>query len=133
METITWENRHPALLGRLAGAAGIAFVILALTPGSLGGPQYGTRMSTPQLLSWVTQDSAGFPVTGFITGLTASVLALFVLLLVSAARGRGLLARVAVGSGGCADGHRLGRCWHLLRAGRRHRPGPGHRRHRRAS
>jgi hypothetical protein len=98
VEAITWESQHPALIGRLAGAAGAAFVILALTPGGLGGPQYGTRMSTPQLLSWATQHSAGFPVTGFITGLTASVLALFVLLLVSAARGRGLLTWVVVSS-----------------------------------
>lgn len=98
MEASTWESRHPALLGRLGGAAGVAFVILALTPGSLDGPQYGTRMPVPQLLSWVTQHTAGFPVTGFITGLTGTVLSLFVLALVSAARGRGLLTWVAVSS-----------------------------------
>ena len=32
MEASTWESRHPALLGRLAGVAGAAFVILALAP-----------------------------------------------------------------------------------------------------
>jgi hypothetical protein len=90
-------SRHPALLGRLAGAAGAAWVVLALVPGSLGGPQYGTSMSTPQILAWVTRHSGSFPVTGYITGLSATVLAVFVLLLIRAARGRGLLVSVVVG------------------------------------
>lgn len=98
MEPRTWESRHPALLGRLAGAAGAAYVILALVPGSLGGPAYGTSMSTPQITAWVSQHTRSFPVTGFIGGLSASVLAVFVLLLVSAARGRGLLKSVVVSS-----------------------------------
>ena len=100
MEASTWESRHPALLGRLAGVAGAVFVVLALAPGSLGGPQYGTSMSTPQILTWISQHTGSFPVTGFIGGLSASVLALFVLLLLSAARGRGLLRSVAVSSVG---------------------------------
>jgi hypothetical protein len=100
VETSTWESRHPALLGRLAGAAGLAYVILAFAPGSLGGPQYGNHMSTSQFLSWATQHKAGFPVTGFITGLGPTVVAIFVLLLVSAARGRGLLTWIAVSSAG---------------------------------
>jgi len=98
VEASTWESRHPALLGRLAGVAGAAFVILALAPGSLGGPEYGTGMSTPQIAAWVSQHTRSFPVTGFIGGLSASVFALFVLLLVSAARGRGLLKSVVVSS-----------------------------------
>jgi hypothetical protein len=100
METSTWESRHPALLGRLAGVAGAAFVVLALTPGSLGGPQYGTSMSTPQILTWVSQHTGTFPVTGYIGALSASTFALFVLLLVTAARGRGLLKSVTVSSVG---------------------------------
>jgi hypothetical protein len=100
MEASTWEGRHPALLGRLAGVAGAVFVVLALAPGSLGGPQYGTSMSTPQILTWIGQHTGSFPVTGFIGGLSASVLALFVLLLLSAARGRGLLRSVVVSSVG---------------------------------
>lgn len=100
MEPSTWESRHPALLGRLAGAAGAAYVVLALAPGSLGGPQYGSSMSTPQILTWVSQHAGGFPVTGFIGALSASVLAVFVLLLLTAARGRGLLRSVAVSSAG---------------------------------
>lgn len=55
MEASTWESQHPALLGRLAGVAGAASVILALAPGSLGGPAYGTHMSTPQIAAWVNQ------------------------------------------------------------------------------
>lgn len=98
MEASTWESRHPALLGRLAGVAGTAFVILALVPGSLGGPAYSTSMSTPQITAWVSQHTRSFPATGFIGGLSASVFALFVLMLVSAARGRGLLKSVVVSS-----------------------------------
>lgn len=98
MEASTWESRHPALLGRLAGVAGAAWVALALVPGSLGGPSYGTSMSTPQIAAWASQHTRSFPVTGFIGGLSASVFALFLLLLVSAARGRGLLKSVVVSS-----------------------------------
>jgi len=100
METSRWESRHAALLGRLAGIAGAAFVLLALAPGSLGGPEYGSRMSTPQILAWVTQHSGSFPVTGFIGGLSASVFALFVLLLLAVARGRGLLSSIVVSAAG---------------------------------
>ena len=100
METSTWESRHPALLGRLAGAAGLAFVVLALAPGSLGGPQYGTSMSTPQILTWVSQHTRNFPVTGYTGALSASVMAVFVLLLLTAARGHGLLKSIAVSSAG---------------------------------
>jgi hypothetical protein len=100
METTRWESRHTALLGRLAGIAGVVFVVLALAPGSLGGPEYGSSMSTPQILAWITQHSGNFAVTGFIGGLSASVLALFVLLLLAVARGRGLLASIVVSSAG---------------------------------
>jgi hypothetical protein len=98
VESVTDEKGRQALTGRLAGLAGVVFVVLALTPGSLGGPQYGTRMSTPQILSWVMQHSAGLPVTGFIGGLSGSALAVFVLILVSAARGAGPLLWIAVSS-----------------------------------
>jgi hypothetical protein len=98
VDASTWESRHPALLGRLAGAAGAAFAVLALVPGSLGGPAYGTSMSTPQITAWASQHTRSFPVTGLIGGLSASVFAVFVLLLVSAARGRGLLKSVVVSS-----------------------------------
>jgi hypothetical protein len=100
MEASTWESRHPALAGRLAGAAGAALVVLALLPGSLGGPQYGTSMSTPQILTWISQHTRSFAVTGFAGALTGTVFALFVLLLLSAARGRGLGKSVVVSSVG---------------------------------
>jgi hypothetical protein len=100
MEASTWESRHPALIGRLAGVAGVAFMALAFAPGGLGGPQYGTRMSTPQILTWVSQHTGSFPVSGFLDGLSASVFAIFALLLVSKARGRGLLNSVVVSSVG---------------------------------
>jgi hypothetical protein len=70
--------------------------VLALAPGSLGGPQYGTSLSTPQIVAWVTRHSGSFSVTGFIAGLSTTVFAIFVLLLVRPARGRGLLVSVAV-------------------------------------
>jgi hypothetical protein len=100
VETSRWESRHPALLGRLAGVAGAVFVVLALAPGSLGGPAYGSSTSTPQILAWVTQHNGSFPVTGFIGGLSASVFALFVLLLLAVARGRGLLSSIVVSAVG---------------------------------
>ena len=100
VETSRWESRHPALLGRLAGVAGAVFVVLALAPGSLGGPSYGTSMSTPQILAWITQHTGSFPVTGFVGGLSASVFALFVLLLLAVARGRGLLSSIVVSAAG---------------------------------
>ena len=100
METTRWESRHPALLGRLAGTAAAVFVVLALAPGSLGGPSYGTSMSTPQILAWVTQHSGNFAVTGFIGGLSISVFALFLLLLLAVARGRGLLSSIVVSATG---------------------------------
>jgi hypothetical protein len=55
-------------------------------------------MSTPQIAAWASQHTRSFPVTGLVGGLSASVFALFVLLLVSAARGRGLLKSVVVSS-----------------------------------
>jgi hypothetical protein len=100
VETSRWESRHPALLGRLAGVAGAVFVVLALAPGSLGGPAYGSSTSTPQILAWVTQHNGSFLVTGFIGGLSASVFALFVLLLLAVARGRGLLSSIVVSAVG---------------------------------
>lgn len=96
MEERTWEGRHPALIGRLAGVAGAASVVLLLAPGSLGGPGYGTSMSTPRIAAWVAQHTGGFPVSGYLGGLGASVLALFLLLLLSVTRGRGLLASIVV-------------------------------------
>jgi hypothetical protein len=57
-------------------------------------------MSTPQILTWVSQHTRSFTVTGFTGGLTATVLALFVLLLLSRARGRGLGKSVVVSSAG---------------------------------
>jgi hypothetical protein len=100
VETSRWESRHPALLGRLAGVAGAVYVVLALAPGSLGGPAYGSSTSTPQILAWVTQHARSFPVTGFIGGLSASVFALFMLLLLAVARGRGLLSSIVVSAVG---------------------------------
>ena len=41
-------------------------MILALVPGSPGGPAYGTSMSTPQITAWLSHQTRSFPVAGFI-------------------------------------------------------------------
>ena len=94
MQSIGWEESHRPLIARLAGLAGIAYVVLAFSPGGLGGPYFGD-MSSPQILDWVTHNESAINLDGFIGGLGACLLALFVILLVSVARGRGLLAVIA--------------------------------------
>src|ERR1700694_3762924 len=94
MESIGWEDSHRPLIARLAGLAGIAYVGLAFSPVGLGGPYFGD-ISSPQILDWVKHNDGAINLDGFIGGLGASLLALFVILLVSVARGRGLPAVIA--------------------------------------
>lgn len=91
METPTWEQAHGPLVLRICGALGIAFVALGFV--TLGGP-YFDNVSTPQVLSWVQHHLVAINVSGFAQGLSASVMAVFILGLVACA-GRGLLATIA--------------------------------------
>ncbi len=97
METSRLEDRHRPLIARLAALAGIAFVALSLAPGGLGGP-YFSDISSSQILDWVKHNGGAISVDGFVGGLSASVLALFVFLLLGVIGGRGLLAVVASSS-----------------------------------
>lgn len=97
MEDPRWEETHRSLISRLAGALGIAFVVITLLPGSLGGPLFES-ISTPQILDWVKHNSAAITLDGFIGGLTASMIALFAILLVAVMAGRGLFAHMTVAS-----------------------------------
>jgi hypothetical protein len=120
METIGWEDRHRPLVARLAGIAGIAFVALTFAPGSLGGP-YFSDISSSQTLDWVKHNGGAISVEGFVSGLGASLLALFVFLLVGV-MGRGLLAVVASSSMAAfmgVDWVHAGVYWALADAGRR--------------
>ncbi len=94
METSRWEDQRPALIGRLAGLAGIVFVLLTFLPGTLGGPFFSNSISSPQILQWVTHHTNGLAVEGFMGGLSTTIFVLFVLLLMAVARGRGLAATI---------------------------------------
>ena len=93
MESTGWEDSRRPLLARLAGLAGIAYVGLAFSPVGLGGPYYG-EISTPQILDWVKHNGGAINLDGFVGALGSTVLALFVLLLISVVGRRGLLATI---------------------------------------
>lgn len=97
MEEPRWEDTHRALIARVGGALGIAFVVITLLPGNLGGPLFDT-VSTAQILDWVKHNGAGITLDGFVGGLTSSLAAVFILIVVAVVRGRGLLASVVVAS-----------------------------------
>lgn len=97
MDEPRWEDTHRALIARIAGALGIAFVVITLLPGSLGGPLFD-NVSTAQILDWVKHNGAGITLDGFVGGITASMAAVFILIVVALVRGRGLLASVVVAS-----------------------------------
>jgi hypothetical protein len=97
MDTGGWEERHRALIARLAGVAGIFFVGLAIAPSGLGGPIFD-NISSPQIVDWVRHNGGGISADGFLGALNASVVTLFFILLVRVAAGRGLLAIIALSS-----------------------------------
>jgi hypothetical protein len=97
METEERVHRRQSLVSRLAGVAGIAFVALTFAPGSLG-TSYFTDISSSQILDWVKHNGGAISFEGFLSGLGASLLALFIFLLVSGIDGRGLLAVIASSS-----------------------------------
>jgi len=95
MNTSGWEERHRVLIARLAGIAGIAFVALAVAPGSIGGPIFD-NISSPQIVDWVKHNGGGISVDGFLGALGASIVTLFLVLLVRVTGGRGILAVIAL-------------------------------------
>lgn len=95
MERRPWEETHPSLLARAAGVAGIVFVALQFLPDSLGGPLFDEGLSTPRLLAWVRSSSPDLAVQGVVGALGMTLVALVLLALLAAARGRGLLRNVA--------------------------------------
>lgn len=94
MDTL-WEERHPALLARLAGLGGVLFVVATLLPGSLGGPFFDDTLTTPGLLSWVRGNVDGLAAQGFLSAVTSTLAVLVLVGYLSIARGRGLAARIA--------------------------------------
>lgn len=93
MET-PWEETHRPLLARITGFAGIAFVVAAFLPGSLGGPQFDDTLTTPGLLSWVHAHVTTLPVQGFVSAVQSTVMVLILIALSVLCRTRGLATRV---------------------------------------
>jgi hypothetical protein len=91
------EETHRSLVTRVAALAGIAFVAVSFAPGSLGGPIF-SDISSAQIVDWAKHNAGAINLEGFLGGFSASLLAVFVFLLVSGFRGRGLLAMIASGS-----------------------------------
>jgi hypothetical protein len=89
-----WEETHRPLLARITGAAGIAFVVAAFLPGSLGGPQFDDTLTTPGLLSWVHAHVGSLPAQGFLGALQSTVMVLILIVLSVLCRTRGLATRV---------------------------------------
>lgn len=99
MDTTEWEERHRALIARLAGVCGLVFVAFTFAPGSVGGPLFDNNISSQQIVDWVRHNGAGISFSGFTGGLSASVVTIFLILLVRITAGRGVLAVIGVASG----------------------------------
>ena len=98
MDTTEWEERHRALIARLAGVCGLVFVAFTFAPGSVGGPLFDNNISSQQIVDWVRHNGAGISFSGFTGGLSASVVTIFLILLVRITAGRGVLAVIGVAS-----------------------------------
>ena len=73
---ISEAGSHRALMGRLAGAAGLAFVALGSV--SMGGKFFDT-LSNGQVVAWVRSAPAEISVEGFSIGLGATLVAFLML------------------------------------------------------
>lgn len=94
MQIAPWEEGRLPFVARIAGLLGIAFVVITFLPGTLGGPLFD-NVSTAQILDWAKHNATGITLDGFVVGLTASILAVFVFVLVVVSGGRGILATTA--------------------------------------
>jgi hypothetical protein len=97
MDTTGSEERHRALIARLAGVCGLVFVAFAFAPGSVGGPLFD-NISSQQIVDWVRHNGASISFSSFTGGVSASVVTIFLILLVRITAGRGVLAVIAVAS-----------------------------------
>ncbi|HLZ26566.1 MAG TPA: hypothetical protein VKV73_04520 [Chloroflexota bacterium] len=104
MRTDQAEGSRRSLLGRLAGVAGVAIVVGSFLPvvGAAGAGPFYSGFSAEQIVTWVRENAVALNVHGFAIGLSQTVFALFIVLLVAAAAGRGLLAVIAYLSAGAA-------------------------------
>lgn len=98
MDTTGWEERHRALIARLAGVCGLVFVAFTFAPGGLGGPLFDNNVSSQQIVDWVRHNGAGISFSGFTGGLSASVVTIFLILLVRITASRGALAVIGAAS-----------------------------------
>ena len=89
----TWAGPHRALMGRLAGAAGILFVAVGSV--SLGG-KFFDSLSTSQIVSWVRSSPTEISVEGLSVGLGTTFVAFLMLYLLWSTGRRGPLAVMAV-------------------------------------
>jgi hypothetical protein len=98
------ESNRRSLLGRLAGTAGVVMVLGSFLPvvGAGGAGPFYSGFSAEQIVTWVRQNAVALNVHGFAIGLSLTVFALFIVLLVAVTAGRGLLAVVAYLSAGAA-------------------------------
>jgi len=98
VDTSGWEDRHRVLIARLAGIAGVAFVAISLAPGNLGGPIFDNNISTPQIVDWVKNNGGGISADGFVGAVGASIITLFLVLLVRVTGGSGVVAVISLSS-----------------------------------
>lgn len=89
---ISEAGSHRALMGRLAGAAGLAFVALGSV--SMGGKFFDT-LSNGQIVAWVRSAPAEISVEGFSIGLGATLVAFLMLHLLWSTGRRGPAAVAA--------------------------------------
>ncbi len=87
----TWAESHRPLMGRIAGACGLAFVALASV--SMGG-RFFDSLSDAEIVRWVRSAPGEISVEGFGVGFGAVLVAFLVLQLLWSTRSRGPLAVV---------------------------------------
>lgn len=88
----TWEETRPALMGRLAGTAGLLFVAVGVV--SMGG-KFFDPLSDAEIVRWVHGATAAIATQGFCVGLGAVLMAFLLLHLLWATRARGPVAMAA--------------------------------------
>jgi len=88
----TWAGSHRALMGRLAGAAGLLFVAVGSV--SMGG-KFFDSLSISQIVSWVRSAPEAISVEGLSVGVGAVLVAFLMLYLLWSTGRRGPLAVMA--------------------------------------
>src|SRR5690242_14570769 len=93
MDTETsWAASHRTLMGRLAGAAGLLFVVVGFV--SLGG-KFFDSLSNSEIVSWVQSSPVSIYVNGLSVGLGATLVAIVMLYLLWATARRGPAVAIA--------------------------------------